>query len=388
MPPATEGGSNGNGPKWRIPGYGAHTAVGHEYRGVATDTDPTEAQPATLHTLLERGGRVPLPAALLLFDDVLGALKRLHAVGLVHGNVRPAAVTFDPDGRCRLDDGASGRGVGALRYTAPEVLLHGDRRSTASDMYAVAVVLYEALTGHPPLLGAESLGEAQIPILARGLLEEGLAQDPRVRPRSAARYQHDLEVAAGAFLGDDWRAGGRAWLAAATRALQSDRDLLGAPWGRRATAAAEPETPSPQALVTTGLEVSGRRSATARRAPLVFLGRQLDRRHVLAFGALLAAAGLLVLLFGVLTSAGAPTPHGRPSLPYAPSAAPRTQQASPSAPVFGTPGPTPPATTPTPSPSPTATPSPTKAAQRTQVPVAPVVPPTPTPTPCFLGILC
>jgi serine/threonine-protein kinase len=386
MAPATEGGANGNGPQWRIPGHTARVAAGDEPASAGADADVTAGRPPTLEVLVTRGGRLPLPAALLVLDDVLSTLTRLHGVGVIHGHVRPAAIAIDQEGRCRLDDRAASPAAarsGGLRYTAPEVLLHGDRRSTASDVYAAAAVFYEALTGQPPLLGAESLDEAKVPILARSLLEEGLAQHPGRRPASAARLQDDLAVAGDAFLGESWRAGGRAWLSAATRAVQSDRDLIGSPWGRRVQV-------EPAADAGTSAAVAG---PAADETRAVLFGRTVKRRHLLVAGALLATAGLLAVI-GVVV--GGSSPHTTPPAAYRPATGGvPTLSATPSAPIFATVPPTPtPAPTPTPSPtpSPTATAAATVApAQNSSLPVAPGparTPPPPTPTPCLLGLIC
>lgn len=395
MAPAAEGGANGNGPKWRVHGYAARPGAGQEpHTATAEATEPAEATQHTLQGLLARGGKLPLPAALCMLDDVLGALERLHRLGLIHGQVRPAAIAIDSDGHCRLDGGAAppearGHG-GGLRYTAPEVLFRGERWTASTDLYAVAVVLFEALTGQPPLLGSESIADAPIPIMARSLLEEGLARDPGARPRSAGRFQQDLSVAADAFLGANWRSGGRAWLSAAMRALQSDRDLVGAPWGRRAPAepAEEPARPGRHAARA---PASAEPADGLGRGPVLFLGRPLDRRQRLTAGGILAAVGVVALLVALVVVGGSSPSHQAPSLPATSQAAHPSAQASPSGgAIFGTPAPTAPPETASPSASPTPAPTPVPA-QNSAVPVVPPVVtqrPQPTPTSCLLLVIC
>jgi len=97
------------------------------------------------------------PAALAL----LQALRGVHATGIVHRDLKPANVLVDGDRVTLLDFGIA-RGpalggtitarhawVGSPLYLAPEQL--SDRPKDArTDLYAVGVMLYEALCGDPP----------------------------------------------------------------------------------------------------------------------------------------------------------------------------------------------------------------------------------------------
>ncbi|MEZ4433184.1 MAG: serine/threonine-protein kinase [bacterium] len=101
---------------------------------------------------------------------ILAALDRLHAAGLVHGDLCPGAVWVVPGGLRNNDEiklvdcGAaappeeaitsadSGLGPG---YRAPEQFT-GGAPGLASDLYATGLLLYEMLTGHPPFEGGLS----------------------------------------------------------------------------------------------------------------------------------------------------------------------------------------------------------------------------------------
>ena len=91
----------------------------------------------------------------------------IHAVGMLHRDVKPSNVVVTKDGRVVLLDfglvteiGRDGiantaeeRVVGTPAYMSPEQGL-GTAVTAASDWYAVGVILYEALTGELPIAGA------------------------------------------------------------------------------------------------------------------------------------------------------------------------------------------------------------------------------------------
>ena len=174
---------------------------------------------------------MPLPAALVMFDDVLAALEQRHAAGAVHGEVSLAAIWIDDTGQCHLrtDDDpdaayVAGRG-GTHRYAAPEVRRGGNVTANA-DAYAATAVFVEALTGLPPDVGREVIAsEASRPALADDplppavgrVVEMGMAYDESRRPPNTGALRDGLATAStSAFPMVDWRARGRAWLAAAT----------------------------------------------------------------------------------------------------------------------------------------------------------------------------
>src|SRR5579884_3885310 len=113
----------------------------------------------TLATRLRDGPLSPTEA-LKLGRDLLDALAAAHRHGVVHRDVKPANV-FVVDGRAVLvdfgvakplgaasgaDATAPGAVVGTFRYMAPEQLCGGDI-TPRTDVYAAALVIYEAYTG-------------------------------------------------------------------------------------------------------------------------------------------------------------------------------------------------------------------------------------------------
>ena len=114
-------------------------------------------------TLAERLGNqwraAPL-AATWIARQIAAALGAIHGHGLLHGDLKPANIHTAPNGHATLLDlGFVQRpansphevAVGTAHYVAPEVLLSVGRRDIRSDIYSLGAVLYEMLTGHPPV---------------------------------------------------------------------------------------------------------------------------------------------------------------------------------------------------------------------------------------------
>ncbi|MEV0673589.1 bifunctional serine/threonine-protein kinase/transporter substrate-binding domain-containing protein [Mycobacterium sp. NPDC050441] len=125
-----------------------------------------------LGAMLTKTGRPMEPSfAVSLVEQVGTALDAAHRVGLVHRDVKPSNILItDNDfvylidfglARCADDVGitTAGSTVGTLAYMAPE-RFEGGKADPRSDIYALACVLYECLTGARPYPG-ESL-EQQI----------------------------------------------------------------------------------------------------------------------------------------------------------------------------------------------------------------------------------
>ncbi len=118
-----------------------------------------------LGAMLANSGKPMDPArAVSLVEQVGTALDAAHRVGLVHRDVKPSNILIaDNDfvylidfglARCADDVGitTAGSTVGTLAYMAPE-RFEGGKADPRSDIYALACVLYECLTGVRPYPG-------------------------------------------------------------------------------------------------------------------------------------------------------------------------------------------------------------------------------------------
>lgn len=177
-------------------------------------------------TLADRMVHGPLDEAWTrrLAGDVLGAMSAAHSAGIVHRDVKPGNILLTPDGCAKVADfgiaktseavleadmTATGMLLGTPAYLAPE-RINGHVATPQSDLYAVGVVLYEALSGVRPFAGPtpiavayniqnttpESLAVARPgvdPRLARGI-KRAMAPDPEARPHSADAMAQDLGV--------------------------------------------------------------------------------------------------------------------------------------------------------------------------------------------------
>jgi hypothetical protein len=174
-----------------------------------------------LATLLEEGGPLPPARAVDVVAQVASALDAAHARGLVHRDVKPSNILIargargDSDFVYLVDFGVAraigmsetaltgtGMTVGTFDYMAPERFT-GRADDLRVDVYALACVLYEALTGRKPFTGdglpallhahlsldppAPSTLRAEIPVALDDVVARGLAKDPDDRYPSAAR---------------------------------------------------------------------------------------------------------------------------------------------------------------------------------------------------------
>jgi eukaryotic-like serine/threonine-protein kinase len=222
----------------------------------------------TMRADLDQHGPLKLHAVLAIGSQVADALGAAHAAGLVHRDVKPANILLSGDGRVLVADfgiakaaeGADltsdGSMVGTAKYLAPEQVEGGPVDGRA-DLYALGVVLYEALTGTVPFVADTDAGTAlarlhrdptpprrlrpEIPEAVEAVILRALARRPADRFPDAASMRRAL-LAAGA---DPARAPA---VAQAAVAASTDERLAVASAPRPATR----PPPPPRAPATSG----------------------------------------------------------------------------------------------------------------------------------------
>ena len=124
----------------------------------------------SLRDLLDRDIRLSLSQAAQLGTEVAQGLAYAHLRGLVHRDIKPANLLFDEEGRVRVADFGVARAlaeaawtepagamVGTARYITPEAA-EGKPVDGRADVYSLALVLYEAVTGVVPFVTDTTMG--------------------------------------------------------------------------------------------------------------------------------------------------------------------------------------------------------------------------------------
>ncbi len=179
----------------------------------------------------ENGGRVPLDKAASIVEGILAGLAAAHEHGVVHRDLKPGNVFLSRDssgqftvklldfGIAKVMDRAGGMGkrtrtgmlLGTPAYMSPEQIKSAKDVDHRSDLWSVAVLFYEMVTGRQAFtapteyarLAAVLMNEPERadlvdPKLAPAMpfLERGLAKDRNVRYQSAHEMAAALRVAA------------------------------------------------------------------------------------------------------------------------------------------------------------------------------------------------
>jgi serine/threonine protein kinase len=166
----------------------------------------------TLRSRLKRGP-LSLPEAIHIAQQAARGLAKLHGLGIIHCDIKPANLMLTGDGIVKILDFGIARlsgpsphigPYGTRGYRSPEQA-RGDEVEASSDVWSLGVVLYEMLTGWPPgrdeneetLPWNESDSIARLPPEAppklAGILSRMLARDQADRYPQAVALLVDLD---------------------------------------------------------------------------------------------------------------------------------------------------------------------------------------------------
>ena len=152
------------------------------------------------HSLAERlTSPLPLSEVLQLGTRLSQTLAALHSRGFVHRDIKPQNILFTQSGELRLLDFShallpehsdsliphsteTGAFLGTRDYAAPEQLLNAKSVDGRADVYALGIVLVEALLGHHPFahLPADERSQARLTRDAGALLSFPLSTPPKL----------------------------------------------------------------------------------------------------------------------------------------------------------------------------------------------------------------
>ena len=164
-----------------------------------------------LSALVAREGALGTTTTLSLLRQTAFGLGEAHRAGMVHRDVKPGNILVRPDGSVKITDFGiawsarsvaltrTGQVIGTPQYLSPEQA-EGKLASPASDVYALGLIGYECLTGHPAFEGDNPVTIAlkqvrqdpeplpdDLPARVRGLIGRALIKDPSARfPDGAA----------------------------------------------------------------------------------------------------------------------------------------------------------------------------------------------------------
>jgi serine/threonine-protein kinase len=175
----------------------------------------------TLAAELTRRGRLPTDEALAMMEGIADGLAYAHDRGVVHRDLKPANILLAGGRHPKIADfgvarlmssqtAATTTLVGTPSYMAPEQI-EGKAVDARCDVFALAILAYELLTGRKPFAG-EGLAtvlfqimnvdpeppshvDPNLPKALDEVLARALAKDPTQRTRDVATFASELRKA-------------------------------------------------------------------------------------------------------------------------------------------------------------------------------------------------
>jgi serine/threonine-protein kinase len=188
----------------------------------------------SLRHRMQRAGRLPVRDVVGILSELLGALAYAHDRGVVHRDIKPENILLSNDVAVLADFGIAavlagpqspgvsepaarltevGMAMGTPGYMSPEQAAGEQNLDARSDLYALAVVGYEMLSGQPPFVGDTPLAvltahltatpkpveelRADTPPALAAALAKALSKNPDERFQNARAFRDALGIAVG-----------------------------------------------------------------------------------------------------------------------------------------------------------------------------------------------
>ena len=186
----------------------------------------------SLDEAITGSGRMAPARAVRIAAQVCDALAEAHRAGIVHRDLKPSNIMLVRRGRETdfakvLDFGiaklegvrmtATGAVFGTPQYMSPEQL-RGETIDGRSDIYSLAVIVFEMLSGQLPFRSSTPAGfmhkhiseppprfrtldpQLEVPPALEAAVQRALAKDPGARPQTAEAFAEEMEAAVGRAL--------------------------------------------------------------------------------------------------------------------------------------------------------------------------------------------
>jgi len=178
----------------------------------------------TLEQWISQHPNPPIQEVLNIVEQVIKGLRAFHRKETLHQDLKPGNIMIDNNDQVKIIDFGScfvkgiaeistplqrDKTLGTAAYSAPETVINGD--STAqSDIFAVAVIMFEMLTGKQPFNGKLETCRTQkaylntkyipayelnplVPFWLDGAIKKGLRFDPNKRHADVSELLHELQ---------------------------------------------------------------------------------------------------------------------------------------------------------------------------------------------------
>lgn len=170
-----------------------------------------------------KDGPMTLAEVSRIISQIAPGLDAVHAQGIVHRDLKPANILMDAFGNPAISDfgiahftqstiDLTGSAIiGTPAYMSPEQVRGDEDLDARSDLYALAVIVFEMLTGSGPFRAATPMSVAMkhltesvpsirsfrpdLPVQLEFILNKALAKQPESRYDSASQLAQDLQAA-------------------------------------------------------------------------------------------------------------------------------------------------------------------------------------------------